>query len=565
MVEFGPAGTQFLKPVKVTLPLGKAPKDSKLMAYCYDEVSGEWVAVSEAAVKGSDAVFEVSHFSLYAVGGKYDYVNGGMNTLVDQVGRGMDNASIFAQLKSRIESQLENLFSWDIIGGLYYSVGEYSEKYAYCTANGEKDAQGMYKIGTSVANWSGYHDIASLLYRYMADSQSLEKIDYNTYQKALQDKNEVYGTSFERELHLVPSTMSASIDGDLQKKGDQATVRFKLAAKTTGGTVQLKVCHSCHDFVSGQLDETPAGQYDYIKELPYDDPSLGQNPPMAYQTLKLSVSDPSSVKLSKTEVETDEDGMASVTVTALKDAPESDVTAKFDYTTHITRDSETDHSEASVHIGGGTWYVTGIISDIRPESMFGVTASMDFAFEFSFDPSKPQVIDFYGYIMPGVVAYYNLAASNVHISNGHYSTGVLGWADYTISNVQARTLSGFQGFVDTEFLESNGIVAAIGYNLLTPEVQPQCASFHVHTDIYASASELIDQSDEDETWPAPTQYLFPLKPGHYSPIILTAENVDKAQTDTENFYILLGSGTLMEGHQKATLTGDVIVSREKPE
>lgn len=536
MVKFGPDGTKFLKPIKVTLPLERKTKDAKLMVYYYNEDAGVWSAAADAAVVGSNAVFEISHFSLYSVGGHYDYVADGMDELMNEVNDGLSDAAIFAQFKSKIDSRLEDLFSWDIIGGCYYRVGSYSENYMYSKDSGKKEGQGTYRIGNTTANWQGYYDNTNLYYRYMSDSGSFEKTDYNTFQKELQEGNEAYSDSFERELHLVPSAMTATIDGKLEKKGDQATIHFKLAAKTTGQKVQYKVVHSCVGLSSGYRDETPNGSYDRIVELPYDDPSLGENPPIAYQKLKVSVSDTKAFKLSKEEIETDIEGEATVTVTALKDAPEGDIKATFDYTSNVGKEPEKDHSDASIHVGSKTWYITGILSDNRAASSAGVTASADIAFDITFDLSKTEQIAAPFGTITGVYTTFNMVSSNVSISNGSRDFGqYVGLAEYEISGIKPKSYKNQRGFVDLSLFESRGICNVFCYDpaVLEPTA---IAEYTIQTTMIGDKGP-FDQWTDDDTWDGIVQISLPLVPGSYSPLLIWGDNIQKCQTDNKNLYI----------------------------
>lgn len=63
--EFGPSGTQFEKPVNVSIELSEAPDTSEVSIFCYNESDDEWNFVSTASVNGTKANFEISHFSRY--------------------------------------------------------------------------------------------------------------------------------------------------------------------------------------------------------------------------------------------------------------------------------------------------------------------------------------------------------------------------------------------------------------------------------------------------------------------------------------------------------------------
>ncbi|MCQ2143034.1 MAG: hypothetical protein MJY56_03085 [Bacteroidales bacterium] len=555
-VEFGPEGTRFAKSVTVTLPVKGTPVDRKLMAYYYNESEKIWTSVGEARPTAGGASFEIDHFSLYAVSGHYNYVNEWSSSLAGKVKEGLSDAEIFEQFKSRIDANIQDLFSWDITGGRYYRVTSFSEKYMY-DING-KEGQGVYQIGDAVENWAGYHDSCGENLVYMSETQSMKHLDYNEFQKAMSENQEVCSSDFSRELHLVPSVLTASVSGELKKKGDTATIRFKAAAKTTGETVELKVYHSCVGFTSGYSDTTPNGSYDRIVELPYDDPTLGSNPPMAGQQLKVKASDASALKISAESVETNDEGEAVVTVTALKDNASGSVTATYDY----NGGADSDHSEVTVSVGGGNdgdWHVTGILSDIRGESIFGISASVDVSFEFSFNPDKPEKVNMYGESLEVVPATFRISASNAHISpQGYYDMGVLGRGVYTISNVTCKTLTDIKGFVTVE----NGVACAVAYDMANP-VDPVFVTYDVLTEVY-SGNDLISSESETEEWGAPSQYSFPLKEGHYTnPIVLSTDNAETAMTDTKNFYVMLLSGNLIGMSEDSVLTGDIVVSAPK--
>lgn len=552
-VELGPEGTRFNKSVTVTLPVNGIPVDRKMMAYYYNESEKIWTAVGEARATADGASFDIDHFSIYAIGGHCDYVNGWASSLAGKVNDGLSDAAIFEQFKSRIDASIDDLFSWDIIGGRYYRVTSYSEKYMYDI--GGREGQGVYQIGDAVENWAGYHDMCGENLVYMSETQSLKHLDYNEFQKALSENQEVCSTDFSRELHLVPAVLTASVSGSLKKKGDTATIRFKAAAKTTGETVELKVYHSCVGFTSGYSDTTPDGACDRIVKLPYDDPALGSNPPMTGQTLKVEVSNSSALKVSAESVWTDENGEAVITVTALKDNASGSVTATYDY----NGGADSDHSEVTVSVGGeedGDWHVAGILSDIRGESIFGISASVDVSFEFSFNPDKPEKVSIYGESMEVVPATFKIVASNAHISpQGYYDMENLGRGVYTISNVTCKTLTDIKGFVTVE----NGVACAVAYDMANP-VDPVFITYDVLTEIY-SGNDLIVSESKTEEWGAPAQYSFPLREGHYtSPIVLTTGNAGTAMTDTKNFYVMLLSGNLIGMSEDSVLTGDIVVS-----
>jgi len=63
--EFGPSGTVFDEPVKVSMTLPKTPRNTSLTVFCYDEEYKEWDVVCSAAVSSNVATFEITHFSKY--------------------------------------------------------------------------------------------------------------------------------------------------------------------------------------------------------------------------------------------------------------------------------------------------------------------------------------------------------------------------------------------------------------------------------------------------------------------------------------------------------------------
>lgn len=519
----------------------------------------------ETKSNAGGASFDTDHSSLYPIGSKYDYVNGWAEPLAEKVRSGMSDEAIFRQFKNRIESSLEDLFSWDIIGGRYYRVSRYSEWYMYSIDG--KEGQGNYQIGVSNDNWAGYHDNASLNLRYMSETQSYEKLDHNEFQKAKDDRDDVCSSDFERELRLVPSVMTASASGELKKKGDQVTVRVRLAAKTTGETEEMKVFHSCVGFTSGYEDTTPDGTYDRLIKIPHDDPRLGENPPMAGQTLRLKVSDSSALKLSADEVETSPEGEAVVIVTALKDNASGEVIATYDY----SGVAESDHSEASVHVGesDGTWYVSGKISDVRGKSMFGISTRIDIEFEFSFNLDEVENFAIEGKSTEGSPAEFRFIPSNIQISRKGSSRNGTVMEQYSISDVTPRPLENVKGYV-TRY--TDGVCFALAYDTAANN-SPVIATYNVHCDCFCRVGPAKVKTSDDYTdkWDAPFQFSFPLKEGRYIPLCMSRAvietNEETVRNDKENFYIGLGSASLAETSwaPTSTLTGEVIVSRIRPE
>lgn len=66
MAEFGPSGTVFEEPVEVSLELGKVPANGEVSIYCFDEEEKIWKYVCPGQVDGTKAKFNVNHFSKYS-------------------------------------------------------------------------------------------------------------------------------------------------------------------------------------------------------------------------------------------------------------------------------------------------------------------------------------------------------------------------------------------------------------------------------------------------------------------------------------------------------------------
>lgn len=558
-VVLGPSGTQFLKPVTVTLPLSKTTESDKLSAMYWNEKEQAWMASSSVTMQGSNAVFTVNHFSTYAVcNNSVDEV---VNTMKDDVHAGKSVELIFQEFQQRVDEQLDDLFAWDVIDGRYYQTNNVFARYSYYkkdeAGSPVVDALGTYSIGTAISGWNGFNRNAEMLFTYDAETDEFVHVDNSTYAKLKVSGNESYFYGISLEQHLVPSVLTGSLEGEINYKGDKTTVRFRLNAKTDGETRKLKVQHDNEDLVSGYSNHTLEGSYDRIIEMPYADESLGENPPMAGQKLKLSVSDSKAIKLSATEVTTDENGEAEVTITALKEGANCDIIAQYDYTGH----AESDHSETTVHVGTSTkWQVTGVITEIAENEDHGTKGIIDYSIEFDFDLKDIQNLKVEDGTIPGVYTTATISASYLDLSNGNNELEMLySKIEYEPSTQELLTYS-VKTFVSTEVLDTYGYLRILFYDPtdISGTLHNNLANYDIISYFYNDEGMLYSTSTSNYSWRGPFLMQLPLKEENYSPLLLKSSNTTYLK-DGKNCYLMCSGGEYA-GTTK-DINGNVTISK----
>lgn len=121
-VEFGPDGTEFNKPVTVTINLVKAPKNAKLAVFCYYAKEDIWEYVTDATPKsGQKATFEVTHFSKYHVMDRTkDFLNEYTNIVKAAKANGLSDEEITQEFRDYLVNEKHVMDQYTTYDGYWY-------------------------------------------------------------------------------------------------------------------------------------------------------------------------------------------------------------------------------------------------------------------------------------------------------------------------------------------------------------------------------------------------------------------------------------------------------------
>lgn len=346
-VDFGPEGTEFLKPITVTMPLERVPADGVVVAFYQNKEENKLEAVDVAEVSGNMATFHVNHFSAYLL---ISLTQGDFEAMTQGVRKDVKAGQDINYVATKYFDYLvktDNYYNrWTMIGGRLYkpSFLLMSMMYSY----DRNFHQAVFSVGdcrfdhlsiTQNETKSDYmfsFDSSDLI--YVVDSTGKTKVEL------CKEFNEIYNISVNREYILVDPQLEYEEKGKLEKKGDECELTIHLFSEHTGETYypSFRWC----------VDE--AFEEKTTIELVDEYPTQKGKMPWIYQEIKLKSTDP-SLELSQTTVTTDENGEAKVKVKATKDQVKGQIEIEYDY--HDEFDAT--HVEKTVSFeNGALWDLT---------------------------------------------------------------------------------------------------------------------------------------------------------------------------------------------------------------
>lgn len=411
--EFGPDGTEFKKPIKVTVPLPKTVTPGKYLVTCYNPKWKIWEGVSFAEIKGNEATFEVKHFSVYSVT-ELDYrtVEYTLTTANNGINSGKSTQEVMNQLEQLYIYRLNMLYKWDMDiseGKATWKQPNFATiQYLYAFTDGKhlKEGQGIYSYGkgdfwvnqTHDENWNelpllkggyyqdklmGYNCPTSLNFQYVGSHFELIECRDGSWEEMLTEYQNLSHILFDRHMVAIDPHIELTEKNVLGNKGDKDEIEAYMYVQHTGQEEVWNCLKSIAEGVDGDLNmeyETPDKTFEQIK-FKDTEGAEGEEPKYDYpfQKLQVWVDDPDQVKICDLQnvkgeknvyetPETSEDGKVTIKIEALKNSVNTDFHAEWEY--DFTDDSPTTYipytehaaAQAKLHLGSGTWTILGVIT-----------------------------------------------------------------------------------------------------------------------------------------------------------------------------------------------------------
>ena len=315
-VEYGPSGTKFNKEVEAKVKLTKAPTNSTISVYCYDEENDIWDYVTSATVSNGYATCKITHFSKYEYLDITPTMHNKYETLVRQaISEGKSDEWITLTYYDYLVDECHVLDYYPNYDGYYYY------------GCGLK-INGNYQVGEKKGNaeelsyiWGDSNKVGNT---YGKSSVSGSTTSYEDYKKATEGESsnvDAITVTVIVEYKIITPQFTMSATKTELKKGESADV-----------TVY------CHYYDAANT---------LHQDFPLDD---------YYLTLNCSSS---NFILDKTSVTTDASGKAKFKVTCNKDGEKAIIKAIFD----VSGDFGT-HAEGSIHFGSeGGYTISGHITE----------------------------------------------------------------------------------------------------------------------------------------------------------------------------------------------------------
>lgn len=400
--EFGPDGTEFKKPVKVTVTLPKAMKSGKYLVSTYFPDEDTWEGVLFADVNGTVATFEVEHFSHYAV---QNITEGEIQRIMSTIERGVMNSTDPMQIANTVEhmitdvDQMNCMNRWALDEGVYKKPEKIGVQYRYAyyvnkdvnKSDGElEEGQGLFTYvqgdyfgfnGGKPANTIGIYEIVSLNFQYRESISRMLLTDrrHKKWKDLVKEKQKLYTVMIERQMKAIKPEIELTEKGTLAKNGDKEDIEAYLYVKHTG---ELQAWNSLKSIYSSSYKANDGMVYE-TEDLTYEEPLMIPDQEEGYdvdekfdfanQSIEVHVDDPDQVEiLDLPEVDgkkntylatTDEDGKVTIKVEQLKPEINTDLHAEWKYElTYKDKYEEKLDATAKLHLGSGTWIIYGMMS-----------------------------------------------------------------------------------------------------------------------------------------------------------------------------------------------------------
>lgn len=426
-VEFGPDGTEFLKPVTVTMPLEKTVTDGVIAVFYHDKQNNAYRAVDFVEATGNMVNFHVNHFSSYLL---IPMTQADYEALTSNIRNDVKTGKNIYDIANKYFDHLvktDNYFNrWTMIDGRYYKANLLHMDMFYKYNSEEHQAVFSLLAGPRLDNVSGRETSSNYMFTYEKDDQ-INVVDQTgkTKQKLFEEHQELYNVSVNKEYKIVDPQLEYEVSGKLEKKGDECELTVRLFCEHTGETFYPVLTYD----IDGVGDNSTL---ELVDKYPNQEGKM----PWINQNIKLKSTD-TSLQLSETTITTDENGAAKVKVTATKDQIKGAIEIVYDYhdnfdDTHVEKsvsfENESDIWELTVDVSGQPHVsVEGLIVDLA----YQITATIDMA--------KMDSFSYGGEMFAQMFVDANIDITKANIISSSTSIQMIDefTSTYTISNLKS--------------------------------------------------------------------------------------------------------------------------------
>ena len=309
-VEFGPDGTEFNKPVTVTINLTKAPKNSKLAVFCYYAKEDIWEYVTDATPKsGQKATFEVTHFSKYHVIDRTkDFLNEYTNIVKAAKTNGLSDEEITQEFRDYLVNEKHVMDQYTTYDGYWYEPCGLKISGNYQIDGKKGDPNDLIKHEGESNKVGNKYGLCTI------DGGNASRED----EKKASSSSEVIDVLVIVEYKIITPDIDLTPSKKQLKKGESATIKVR--------------CHYTN----------PSNYFYEYKDLDLSG-------------YFLTVKRPENFSVDKSGLVTDDEGQASFVVTAEKNSKAETITVNFD----VPGDFGT-HAEGNVTLNStGGYQISG--------------------------------------------------------------------------------------------------------------------------------------------------------------------------------------------------------------
>lgn len=393
--EFGPDGTEFKKPVKVTVTLPKAMKSGKYLVSTYIPDEDTWEGVLFADVNGTVATFEVEHFSHYAV---QNITEGEVQRIMSTIVGGVMNNTNQMQIANTVErmvtdvDQMNCMNRWVIEGGIFKKPSYITVNYDYSIYKDNQLTEGHGFMTYGKGDYFGYenpkndvsgigvYEVTSFDFEYNESIKRTSLLDRRKkkWKDYVKEKQKVYSVGIQRKLEAVKPEIELTEKGTLAKKGDKEDIEAYLYVKHTGEIYawnSAKAIYTTFQEKETFHYETEENVYESAIMIPDQEEKYDVDEKFDYanQSIEVHVDAPDQVKiLDLPEVDgkkntylatTGDDGKVTIKVEQLKPEINTDLHAEWKYELiEQGKYEEKVDATAKLHLGSGTWTIFGLMS-----------------------------------------------------------------------------------------------------------------------------------------------------------------------------------------------------------
>lgn len=393
--EFGPDGTEFKKPIKVTVTLPKAMKSGKYLVSTYFPDEDTWEGVLFADVNGTVATFEVEHFSHYAV---QEITEGEVQRIMSTIVGGVMNNTNQMQIANTVErmvtdvDQMNCMNRWVIEGGIFKKPSYITVNYDYSIYKDNQLTEGHGFMTYGKGDYFGYenpkndvsgigvYEVTSFDFEYNESIKRTSLLDRRKkkWKDYVKEKQKVYSVGIQRKLEAVKPEIELTEKGTLAKKGDKEDIEAYLYVKHTGEIYawnSAKAIYTTFQEKETFHYETEENVYESAIMIPDQEEKYDVDEKFDYanQSIEVHVDAPDQVKiLDLPEVDgkkntylatTGDDGKVTIKVEQLKPEINTDLHAEWKYELiEQGKYEEKVDATAKLHLGSGTWTIIGMMS-----------------------------------------------------------------------------------------------------------------------------------------------------------------------------------------------------------